>query len=40
MWRACAVPAAFTAAALALTALAAPRKQMWTLDRLHPPISR
>lgn len=30
---------AFTAGALALTAVAARRKQVWTLDRLHPELS-
>ncbi|GGZ31581.1 YhgE/Pip family protein [Streptomyces poonensis] len=39
VWQACAVLAAFTAGALALTALAARRKQVWTLDRLHPELS-
>ncbi|MFS0697848.1 YhgE/Pip family protein [Streptomyces nitrosporeus] len=39
VWQACAVLAAFTAAALALTALAARRKQMWTPSRLHPELS-
>lgn len=38
VWRACAVLAAFTAGALALTAVTARRKQVWTLDRLHPEI--
>ncbi|MBA2811920.1 YhgE/Pip domain-containing protein [Streptomyces sp. KM273126] len=37
--QACAVLAAFTAGALALTALSARRKQVWTLDRLHPELS-
>ncbi|MFF3189939.1 YhgE/Pip family protein [Streptomyces misionensis] len=39
VWQACAVLAAFTAGALALTALAARRRQVWTLDRLHPELS-
>ncbi|MDN3295523.1 YhgE/Pip domain-containing protein [Streptomyces ficellus] len=39
VWQACAVLAAFTAGALALTALSARRKQVWTLDRLHPELS-
>ncbi|MCQ4208530.1 YhgE/Pip family protein [Streptomyces longispororuber] len=39
VWQACAVLAAFTAGALALTALTARRKQVWTLDRLHPELS-
>lgn len=39
VWQGCAVLAAFTAGALALTALSARRKQMWTLDRLHPELS-
>jgi putative membrane protein len=33
------VLAAFTAGALALTAMNARRKQVWTLDRLHPEIA-
>ncbi|WP_128376070.1 YhgE/Pip family protein [Streptomyces cavernae] len=36
---ACAVLVVFTAGALALTAAAARRKQVWTLDRLHPELS-
>lgn len=36
---ACAVLAAFTAGALALTAVAARRKQVWTLERLHPELT-
>ncbi|MER6983295.1 hypothetical protein ABT317_41665 [Streptomyces carpinensis] len=36
---ACVVLAGFTAAALALTALAARRGQVRTLDRLHPELS-
>ncbi|QDQ11060.1 YhgE/Pip family protein [Streptomyces spectabilis] len=39
VWQACAVLAAFTAGALALTAVTARRKQVWTLDRLHPELS-
>ncbi|MET8504655.1 YhgE/Pip domain-containing protein [Streptomyces sp. NPDC004787] len=39
VWQAVAVLAAFTAGALALTALSARRKQVWTLDRLHPELS-
>ncbi|TWV32957.1 YhgE/Pip domain-containing protein [Streptomyces misionensis] len=39
VWQACAVLVAFTAGALALTALAARRRQVWTLDRLHPELS-
>ncbi|WBO66867.1 YhgE/Pip family protein [Streptomyces camelliae] len=39
VWQACAVLAAFTAGALTLTALAARRRQVWTLDRLHPELS-
>jgi len=39
VWEACAVLAAFTAGALALTAVAARRKQVWTLSRLHPELS-
>ncbi|MEU6282619.1 YhgE/Pip domain-containing protein [Streptomyces sp. NPDC047028] len=39
VWQACAVLAAFTAGALALTALSARRHQVWTLDRLHPELS-
>ncbi|MFF5251579.1 YhgE/Pip family protein [Streptomyces leeuwenhoekii] len=39
VWQGCAVLAAFTAAALALTALSARRRQVWTLDRLHPELS-
>ncbi|MEU8969616.1 YhgE/Pip domain-containing protein [Streptomyces monashensis] len=39
VWQACAVLAAFTAGALALTAVAARRRQVWTLDRLHPELS-
>ncbi|MEU9153080.1 YhgE/Pip domain-containing protein [Streptomyces sp. NPDC048417] len=39
VWQACAVLTAFTVGALALTALSARRRQMWTLDRLHPELS-
>ncbi|MDF3297114.1 YhgE/Pip family protein [Streptomyces tropicalis] len=39
VWTACAVLAAFTAGALALTALSARRRQVWTLDRLHPELT-
>lgn len=39
VWEACAVLTAFTVAALALTAWSARRKQVWTLDRLHPELS-
>ncbi|MET8243469.1 YhgE/Pip domain-containing protein [Streptomyces sp. NPDC005202] len=39
VWLACAVLTGFTAAALALTALSARRRQVWTLDRLHPELS-
>ncbi|MFI5802826.1 YhgE/Pip family protein [Streptomyces sp. NPDC051561] len=39
VWTGSAVLAAFTAGALALTALSARRKQVWTLDRLHPELS-
>ncbi|MEU6066633.1 MULTISPECIES: YhgE/Pip domain-containing protein [Streptomyces] len=39
VWHACAVLVAFTAGALALTALSARRRQVWTLDRLHPELS-
>ncbi|WP_086739590.1 YhgE/Pip family protein [Streptomyces glaucescens] len=39
VWQACAVLAAFTAGALALTALSARRRQVWTLDKLHPELS-
>jgi putative membrane protein len=39
VWEACAVLAGFTAGALALTALSARRRQVWTLDRLHPELS-
>ncbi|MFF3175258.1 YhgE/Pip family protein [Streptomyces sp. NPDC057900] len=39
VWQGCAVLTAFTAGALALTAVSARRKQMWTVDRLHPELS-
>ncbi|WP_369211560.1 YhgE/Pip family protein [Streptomyces flavofungini] len=39
VWLACAVLTAFTLGALALTALSARRKQVWTLDRLHPELT-
>ncbi|MCZ7460865.1 YhgE/Pip domain-containing protein [Streptomyces sp. WMMC940] len=39
VWQAVAVLAAFTAGALALTALSARSKQVWTFDRLHPELS-
>ncbi|WP_329216412.1 YhgE/Pip domain-containing protein [Streptomyces sp. NBC_01485] len=39
VWHACVVLTAFTAGALALTALSAHRRQVWTLDRLHPELS-
>ncbi|MFI0978716.1 YhgE/Pip family protein [Streptomyces sp. NPDC021093] len=39
VWTGSLVLAAFTAGALALTALSARRKQVWTLDRLHPELS-
>jgi putative membrane protein len=39
VWRACAVLLAFTAGALALTAVTARRKQVWTVDKLHPEIA-
>ncbi|MEU6543340.1 YhgE/Pip domain-containing protein [Streptomyces sp. NPDC046859] len=39
VWTGCLVLAAFTAGALALTALSARRRQVWTLDRLHPELS-
>ncbi|MFH0520063.1 YhgE/Pip family protein [Streptomyces sp. M41] len=39
VWQACVVLAAFTAGAVALTALSARRRQVWTLDRLHPELS-
>ncbi|MFK8908232.1 YhgE/Pip family protein [Streptomyces sp. YS-3] len=39
VWQGCAVLAAFTVGSLALTALSARQKQVWTLDRLHPELS-
>lgn len=39
VWQACAVLALFTAGALALTALSARRRQVWTMDRLHPELT-
>ncbi|MGX1884278.1 YhgE/Pip family protein [Streptomyces sp. NPDC055287] len=39
VWTGSVVLLAFTAGALALTALSARRKQVWTLDRLHPELS-
>ncbi|MFF7180604.1 YhgE/Pip family protein [Streptomyces sp. NPDC008121] len=39
VWQAVAVLSAFTVGALALTALSARGKQVWTLDRLHPELS-
>ncbi|WP_181765569.1 YhgE/Pip family protein [Streptomyces albidus (ex Kaewkla and Franco 2022)] len=39
VWRACLVLGAFTVGALALTAVTARSKQVWTLDRLHPEIA-
>ncbi|MEU6127205.1 YhgE/Pip domain-containing protein [Streptomyces sp. NPDC047123] len=39
VWQGCAVLTAFTVGALALTALSARRKQVWTLDRLHPELT-
>ncbi|CAM5529809.1 hypothetical protein SALBM311S_11011 [Streptomyces alboniger] len=39
VWQGCAVLAAFTAGALTLTALSARRRQVWTLDRLHPELT-
>jgi putative membrane protein len=39
VWQGCAVLVAFTAGALALTALSARQKQVWSLDRLHPELS-
>lgn len=39
VWHACVVLAAFTAGALALTAVSARRRQVWTLDRLHPELT-
>jgi putative membrane protein len=39
VWRACLVLLAFTVGALALTAVTARRRQVWTVDRLHPEIA-
>ncbi|MET8559817.1 YhgE/Pip domain-containing protein [Streptomyces flaveolus] len=39
VWLACGVLTGFTAGALALTALAARRRQVWTPARLHPELS-
>ncbi|MEF9882437.1 YhgE/Pip domain-containing protein [Streptomyces sp. P9-A4] len=39
VWQACAVLTAFTVGALALTAVSARRRQVWTLDRLHPELT-
>ncbi|MFJ4780877.1 YhgE/Pip family protein [Streptomyces sp. NPDC088762] len=39
VWQGCAVLTAFTVGALALSALAARGKQVWTMDRLHPELS-
>ncbi|MFJ9148917.1 YhgE/Pip family protein [Streptomyces sp. NPDC102270] len=39
VWHACVVLLAFTAGALALTAVSARRRQVWTLDRLHPELT-
>ncbi|KAF3464958.1 YhgE/Pip domain-containing protein [Streptomyces sp. Tu 3180] len=39
VWQACAVLTAFTVGALALTTLSARRRQVWTMDRLHPELS-
>ncbi|WP_416978563.1 YhgE/Pip family protein [Streptomyces sp. T028] len=39
VWHACVVLVLFSAGALALTALSARRRQVWTLDRLHPELS-
>ncbi|MDH6627096.1 putative membrane protein [Streptomyces sp. LBL] len=39
VWQACVVLTAFTVGALALTAVAARRRQAWTLDRLHPELT-
>jgi putative membrane protein len=38
VWETCAVLAAFTAAALTLTAWTARRSQVWTMRRLHPEL--
>lgn len=39
VWQGCAVLVAFTAGTLALTALSARKKQVWTLERLHPELT-
>ena len=39
VWQACAVLTAFTLGSLALTALSARRRQVWTLDKLHPELT-
>ncbi|MFE2561586.1 YhgE/Pip family protein [Streptomyces sp. NPDC059352] len=39
VWEACAVLTAFTLGALALTAVSARKRQVWTLDRLHPELT-
>ncbi|MFF1509964.1 YhgE/Pip family protein [Streptomyces sp. NPDC058326] len=39
VWQACVVLAAFTVGALALTAVSARKRQVWTLDRLHPELT-
>ncbi|NGO71711.1 YhgE/Pip family protein [Streptomyces boncukensis] len=39
VWRACGVLLAFTAGALALTAVTARRKQVWSLNRLRPELT-
>ncbi|GAA0649596.1 YhgE/Pip domain-containing protein [Streptomyces thermocarboxydovorans] len=39
VWQACAVLTAFTLGALTLTALSARRRQVWTLDKLHPELT-
>ncbi|WFB10016.1 YhgE/Pip domain-containing protein [Streptomyces sp. LX-29] len=39
VWQGCAVLLAFTVGALVLTALSARRRQVWSVDRLHPELS-
>ncbi|MCS0636386.1 YhgE/Pip domain-containing protein [Streptomyces sp. LP05-1] len=39
VWHSCVVLAAFTLGALALSAISARRKQVWSMDRLHPELS-
>ena len=39
VWQACGVLAAYAAGALALTAWTARRRQVWTVDRLHPELA-